>query len=102
MKKVKLLVITVLAVASLSSCRMMDFTILSSKNVTINVKKGEQRVSGKGFTVKAAVDYAIEKAGPGYDALIDGVIYMGMFRYKVEGLPIKTSEAKKSLKIGDL
>ena len=96
MKKVNLLVIAILTVASISSCRMMDFTIISSTNVTINVKKGEQRVSGKGFTVKAAVDHAIEKAGPGYDALIDGVIYMGMFRYRVDGLPIKTSEQKKN------
>lgn len=102
MKKINLLILTALVMVSLNSCRILDFTIISSKNVTLNVKKDERRVSGKGFTVKAAVDHAIESAGQGYDALIDGVIYQGAFRFKVEGTPIKTSEPKKTLKIGDL
>lgn len=80
---------------SVSSCRLTDFTVISTKNVTLEVKKDVPRVSAKGWGVKDAIDNAIEKAGPGYDALIDGVIYTGAFRYKVVGTPIKTSETKK-------
>ena len=50
--------------------------------------------------LKAAVDKAIEKAGPGYDALIDGVVYSRyeVFRqgWVVQGTPIKTSKLKAS------
>lgn len=81
-----------------SSCRLTDFTVVSTKNVTIDVKKDSPRVEGKGFTVKDAIDNAIEKAGQGYDALIDGVIYDGLFRYKVKGTPIKMSEITKTQK----
>ena len=43
---------------------------------------------------------AIEQAGPGFDALIDGVLYYewywfvvtGYHSYQVEGTPVKTSE----------
>jgi hypothetical protein len=49
--------------------------------------------------LKEAVDRAIENAGPGYDALIDGVIsyravwyiLTGESTFIVEGTPIKTS-----------
>jgi hypothetical protein len=49
--------------------------------------------------IKEAVDQAIESAGPGYDALVDGVLYQTnewyliVFStgYRVEGTPIKTS-----------
>jgi hypothetical protein len=91
--------------------RILDFTVISSKNTNIKVKdsaKGE-RVKGEDMVVvfivpigqpqlKSAVDRAIEKAGPGYDALLDGVIYsvnnsflFGQMGYSVEGTPIKTS-----------
>ena len=97
MKKINLFSIVALSALSstFSSCRLVDFTIISSKNVTVDVKKDAPRVSGKGFQLKDAIDHAIEKAGPGYDALIDGVVYDGLFRYKVTGTPIKTSETKK-------
>ncbi len=62
--------------------------------MSLDVKKDYPRVTGKGFTVKDAIDQAIEKAGPGYDALIDGVIYERLFKYKVTGTPIKTSDLK--------
>ncbi len=88
----------------LNSCsnRMLDFTIVSSKNVTMNVKSDAPRTSATAGSIKSAVDKAIEKAGPGYDALIDGVIYekwtycilFNIIRYKVEGTPIKTKEIK--------
>jgi hypothetical protein len=55
--------------------------------------------------LKEAVDRAIESAGPGYDALIDGVIYSssyyfilsGYTGYKVIGTPIKTAQLKAEL-----
>jgi hypothetical protein len=96
MKKLNLFnIVAVAATISLTSCRLTDFTIVSTKNVTIEVKKDAERVTAKGWTVKDAIDHAIEKAGPGYDALIDGVIYNSGFRYKVTGTPINTSETKK-------
>lgn len=96
MRKTLLLIGFSISLSSLfTSCRLMDFTVISSKNVIIDVKKDSPRVEGKGLTVKDAVDRAIEKAGVGYDALIDGVIYEGVFRYKVVGTPIKTTEIIK-------
>lgn len=56
--------------------------------------------------LKEAVDNrAIESAGSGYDALIDGVIYSEFYWYiitgysgfKVVGTPIKTSQLKAEL-----
>lgn len=101
------------------STRVLDFTIISSKQMDVRVKptgKGRRVVGKDGvywlFTIplgapnlKQAVDRAIEKAGPGYDALIDGVIYTekywylisGYSGYKVVGTPVKTSELKLSL-----
>ena len=69
---------------SISSCnqRLIDFTVISSKNVTLRLPddgKGP-RTTGKEMKMctqpmlKNAVDKAIENAGPGYDALIDGVV----------------------------
>jgi hypothetical protein len=95
MKKVNLLsMVAIATMISLTSCRLTDFTIVSTKNVTIDSKKDAPRTTGKGWTVKDAIDQAIEKAGPGYDALIDGVIYEGFLRYKVVGTPVKTSTKK--------
>lgn len=101
------------------SQRVLDFTVISSKQMEMRVKeigKGD-RVEGKDGVywflfiplgvpnLKEAVDRAIESAGPGYDALIDGVIYSQNYwyvitaynGYKVEGTPIKTSELKAAL-----
>lgn len=85
------------------SSRILDFTVVSSKNVTLPVNKDAPRVKGKAAsTIKGAVDNAIEGAGSGYDAIIDGVIYVKSYyavliawnRYWVEGTPIKTSDIK--------
>lgn len=109
MKKV---IIPAVAVAALvlSSCnqRLIDFTVISSKNVTLRLPddgKGP-RTTGKEMKMctqpmlKSAVDKAIENAGPGYDALIDGVVYSRneLFRagWVVEGTPIKTGKLKSS------
>lgn len=101
MKKTIFLV-SILLVILFSSCtaRMVDFTAISTKNVTLNVKKDAPRVIGKkSGTIKGAIDNAIESAGVGYDALVDGVVYSHYYyfvvKYHVEGTPIKTSELKK-------
>lgn len=110
MKKIILPMMLVGAMALVSSCsqRLIDFTVISSKNVTLRVPdtaKGP-RTEGKEMKscgqpmLKAAVDKAIEKAGPGYDALIDGVVYQRneIFRmgWVVQGTPIKTAKLKAS------
>ena len=99
MKRLNFVLIVIaftVATSSLTSCRLVDFTVISSKNVTLNVKKDAPRTKAGGLTVKDALDKAIEKAGPGYDALIDGVVYQrAFFGYRVEGTPIKTSETTK-------
>lgn len=94
----------------LSGCsiRITDFTVISTKNVSIPVKQQAARVKGEDCIIvllfplgipnlKEAIDRAIENAGPGYDALIDGVAYVDNFSfivgkqcYRVEGTPINT------------
>jgi hypothetical protein len=97
-------------IALLSGCtvRIVDFTAISTKNTNIKASKTGQRVSAEDCVpvilfplgipnMKEAIDRAIEKAGPGYDALTDGVVYsvqqafiFGRICYKVEGTPIAT------------
>jgi hypothetical protein len=96
----------IIAVVSFGcSNRMVDFTIISSKSLSLHCQdnaKG-QRVKGSsmgflglGANVKSAVDDAIEKAGNGYDALIDGVLYekdnIIVTGYEIEGTPVNTSK----------
>ena len=99
--------------------RIIDFTVISSKQMDMRIQdtgKGN-RVEGKDGVywfffiplgtpnLKEAVDRAVESAGSGYDALIDGVIYSsgyhfivsGYTGYKVIGTPIKTSQLKAEL-----
>lgn len=89
MKKILTIFLYAIFVLSINSCRLTDFTVITTKNVPIDTEKTAPRSKGKGWTVKDAIDQAIEKAGPEYNALIDGVIYEGLFRYKVVGTPIK-------------
>ncbi|WBM74581.1 hypothetical protein [Saprospira grandis] len=113
MKQFVRLSLLMLIVFSLGSCqqRMVDFTIISTKNVDLsnaaNFKKGKERVKGQdiahiilviptGFpNLKEAIDRAIEVT-PGAVALTDGVIYSKSFYfflygqngYIVEGTPL--------------
>jgi hypothetical protein len=95
--------------ASSSGCttRLTDFTVISTKNVSLpdNLPRG-QRISGDDCVavivvpigtpnLKTAIDNAIEKAGSGYNGLVDGVLYydnhsfvFGSVCYRVEGTPI--------------
>jgi len=107
MKKI-FLPVALLGAITFSSCntRLVDFTVISSKNVSLRLPDDAKgpRVEGKDMKMctkpelKEAIDKAIETAGPGYDALVDGVIYsrQEVFRmgYVVQGTPIKTSKLK--------
>jgi len=97
--------------------RVVDFTAISTKNVKIPTLEKGPRVVGEDCVVvvlfplgmpnmKEAIDRAIEKAGPEYDALVDGVVYIlnhsfliGQQCYRVEGTPINT---KKSISLDDI
>ena len=91
--------------------RLIDFTVISSKNVRLQLPDGATgpRTEGKDEVaivlfipfgvpnIKEATDRAIEAAGPQYDALIDGVLsscycafIFGVSRVSVEGTPINT------------
>jgi len=112
MKSVKLPLLIVLAIMlTFSSCsyRLVDFTIISSKNYNLKIDKTQGvRVSatsngflGIGASIKDAMDKALQSAGPDYDLLIDGVVrvndYFLVSGYKVEGIAISTSKMKASL-----
>lgn len=111
--KKKVTLLTILSVLMLFGCthRMIDFTIISSKNIDLSraaeFTRGIERVKGKDTAyiilfiptgaphLKEAVDRAIEKV-PGAVALVDGVVshqswhvlLMGAKSYIVEGSPL--------------
>ncbi len=94
----------------LSGCsvRVVDFTVISTKNVNLPTSDKGKRVTGEDCVVvfiipfgapnmKEAIDQTIENAGSEYDALVDGVIYQlnhsflfGQQCFRVEGTPINT------------
>ena len=112
------LLVVLIIISMGCSARLLDFTIISSKNVNMQVPDASKgnRVTGVDkvtsilgiplgtANLKEAVDRAIEKAGPGYDALVDGVIYavskfyilFGSSGYQVEGTPIKSKDFRSS------
>lgn len=108
--------IVVLAlVVSGCSQRMIDFSIISSKNVSIATAARGSATEGEDWahwfliipvtgtmipSLEEAVDRAIEAAGPEYDALMDGVVYMKHYwalivfghGYRVRGIPVNTKK----------
>ncbi len=111
-----------LSVIGCSNYRMIDFTVISSKGTQLKIDDSARGSRSEGTDVawsflffskiphlKEAVDHAIESAGPGYDALIDGVVYYQQAWYflatkitfKVEGTPIKTSVLQANLQKDD-
>lgn len=111
MKKNSLWLIAIAMLFSSCSQRLVDFTVISSKNVPItengtDFKKADTRVKGTDSkwtilmvpgipNMKEAIDRAIEQY-PGAVALTDGVIYsknwtcllFGQNKYVVEGTPL--------------
>lgn len=88
--------------------RITDFTVISTKNANVQAVKTGNRVEGEDcvpvvlfplgmVNMKEAIDRAIENAGAGYDALVDGVVthknysfIFGQICMTVEGTPIAT------------
>ena len=111
MKSVKTPILMLAMVLTFSSCsvRLVDFTIISSKNYNLEIDKTEGvRVSassnglfGIGASIKDAMDKALQSAGPGHDLLVDGVVrvnnYYIISGYKVTGTAISTSKMRASL-----
>jgi|GEM_PF-948859 len=97
------------AFAGCSSRRVTDFTIISTKNTLMlaNAERDNRRITGEDCRwllfgmpeMKEAIDDAVEKAGPEYDALVDGVVTIedNFFEtcYRVEGTPIKAIDPAK-------
>jgi hypothetical protein len=117
MKNASRLIVLLCGLVFLAGCtiRIVDFTVISSKNVKVPTKARGQRATGKDCifvfffpfgipNMKEAIDRAIEGAGGDYDALVDGVVYqennffvIGQMCYRVEGTPINT-KASTSMK----
>lgn len=112
MKKIKLsLLLALTTVVFLGSCstRLVDFTVISSKNHTLQIDKSIGiPVKGTsigflmiGVSIKDAMDKALQKAGPEYDLLIDGVVrledYFLLGGYSVEGMAVNSAKLKKQM-----
>lgn len=101
----KMIVVLGCSLTFMAGCtmRLVDFTVISSKNVQVPTKAKGQRVQGEDcafFSVpnlKEAMDRAIESSGANYDALVDGVVYQKYFFFftcfRVEGTPINTKQS---------
>jgi len=110
-KNVSRLTLLILTMIIMSSCsyRIIDFTVISSKNVSLMIDKTKgKKVTGSsngflgmGASIKDAMDKALESAGPEYDLLLDGVVkvndYFIVAGYKVEGTAISSSQMKALL-----
>ncbi|CAA0230739.1 hypothetical protein ACE1MK_05340 [Tenacibaculum maritimum] len=109
--KIKNLFALVLMVVALSSCsmRLVDFTVISSKNVNLEINRTQgKKVKGKktyflgiGWNIKDAMDKALESAGPEYDLLVDGVVRYGSYPFvasvTVEGTAVSSRSMKNKL-----
>lgn len=110
MKKMTMLILLALSL-TLGSCsmRLVDFTVISSKNVNLNIDKTQGKPAeatkgyflGLGWNIKDAMDKALEEAGPEYDLLVDGVVSYSSYPFwasiKVKGTAMSTSKMKMSM-----
>jgi hypothetical protein len=112
MKKLRIsFAIALTTMLMMSSCttRLVDFTVISSKNIALNFDKSDgKRTEGQsmnvffiGVNIKDAIDDALQKAGPNYDMLVDGVLRSKQFPfyggYVVEGTAINSRELQANL-----
>jgi hypothetical protein len=91
------------------SYRIIDFTVISSKNHGLSFDKSQGKKAegsklmllGLGCTIKGAMDKALEAAGPDYDLLLDGVVFEQFYiivnGYKVTGLAVRSKDLKAQL-----
>ncbi|NOR45784.1 MAG: hypothetical protein GQ534_09390 [Candidatus Delongbacteria bacterium] len=110
-KRIKMYLMVIALVLSITSCttRLVDFTVISTKNAEMRIDKTkgvqtEGKASyflGMGLNLKDALDNAFEKAGPKYDLLIDGVVTIQNLPFvsiiRVKGIAVSTSDLKASL-----
>ncbi|MGC9354005.1 MAG: hypothetical protein ACP5D9_09215 [Mariniphaga sp.] len=102
--------ILVVALFALSNCtyRLVDFTVISTKNAEIGVDRtkgvpteGEKSYFFSGFNLKDAMDIALENAGSQYDLLIDGVVTVQNIWFvttvKVKGTAVSSTDLRASL-----
>ncbi len=111
MKKFSFLIAFMAVIMMMSSCsyRTLDFTIVSTKTYSLSLNKSAgANTEGKsigflaiGTSIKDAIDDALTNAGPGYDLLVDGVIYTKDYffvgGYKVIGIAINSSKLRAEL-----
>lgn len=112
MKSFKInLMIAFAAIFMLSSCsqRLIDFTVISSKNTNLMIDKSQGKFTeGKsmkifaiGVTIKDAMDNALQNAGPQYDMLIDGVVRIKQYPfyggYVVEGTAVVSGDLRSDM-----
>lgn len=97
--------VAIVGAVTLTSCsaRLVDFTVISSKNVNLNIDRtqgvktegSKTYFLGLGWNIKDAMDLALENAGPEYDLLIDGVVRYTSLPFvsviKVEGVAVSSS-----------
>ena len=109
--KSSFILLALVATFTLSSCsmRLVDFTVISSKNVNLDIDRTQGvKTEGKktyflgiGWNIKDAMDIALEKAGPEYDLLVDGVVRYGSYPFiatvTVEGTAVSSSAMKASM-----
>ena len=103
--------IILLTLISFTSCstRMIDFTVISSKNVSLKFDKSQGREVkgsslgplGLGASIKDAMDKALKSAGSDFDLLIDGVVrfddYFLVSGYTVSGTAVSSAKLKAAL-----
>ena len=111
MKKIKLIALLMVIALGVSSCsqRLIDFTVISSKNVSFNidkakgkkVKQSDMGFIGIGANIKDAMDKALESAGPNFDILVDGVVSIKQYPfwagYVVEGTALSSKDMIASM-----
>ena len=78
-------IIFISLITLISSCRIADFTMLSTKNIgDKEYVLLKSNVTAKAFHLKTASDKCIEKVEGGF-YLVNVVIFDCGFRYKVKG-----------------
>lgn len=111
MKKFSFFIAFMAVIMMMSSCsyRTLDFTIVSTKTYSLPINKSAgtntegkcMRFLGMGASIKDAIDNALTNAGPGYDLLVDGVIYTKdnffVSGYKVVGIAVKSADMRAEL-----
>ncbi|MEM0939425.1 MAG: hypothetical protein AAGI25_06505 [Bacteroidota bacterium] len=105
----KSVIVATVVLVLLSSCKLVDYTMMSTKNYELGIDKSKGiptrgwsfYVFSVGINLKDATDKALRNAGQTYDLLVDGRAKFYPFFFgsiiKVKGLAISSSELKTSM-----